>query len=150
MHRLAAHDARRLHLHAASFSAHQGAFAVYGLAEGIYHPAEQGVAHRNRQDVAGRADGLALLDLVDLAEHHRADGVFVQVQGQADGPVLKLKHLVDGRAGQPGNAGDAVAHLGDPPHLGQLNLGLEPLQVATDCLGDGSGVDGQLCHCSPR
>ena len=74
----------RLHLQAPAELGDDRALAVDGLAEGVDHPAEQGVADRHRQDPAGRPDDLALLERVDLAEHHRADGVLVQVEGQAD------------------------------------------------------------------
>ena len=43
----------------------------------------------------GRLDGLALFDLVDVAEHDGADRVLVEVEGEADGAVLELEQLVD-------------------------------------------------------
>ncbi len=112
MDRLAPGDARGLHLHAAGVLGVDGALAVDGLAEGVDHPAEQGVAHAHLEDVAGGLDRLALLDVAGLAEDHRADQLLFEVQGQPEGAVLELEQLVDGDAGQPAHPGDAVAHLG--------------------------------------
>ena len=100
MHRLAAHDAGSLDLHATRTSPAERALAVDGFTDGVHHSAEQGVAHRHREDVTGRTDRLALLDLVDLAEHHGADRVLVEVEGQTDRAVLELEHLVDRRIRQ--------------------------------------------------
>ena len=112
VHGLAAHDPGRLDLHPAQLGADQVALAVDGLAEGVDDTAEHAVADRHREDAAGRLDGLALLDLVDVAEHDGADRVLVEVEGEADRAVLELQQLVDGGVGQPGHAGDAVTDLG--------------------------------------
>src|SRR3954451_22295361 len=53
-HGLWAHDPGVLHLHAAALDVGERALAVDGLAEGVDHPAEQAVADRDREDVAGR------------------------------------------------------------------------------------------------
>ena len=60
-----------------------------------------------------------------VAEHDGADGLLVEVEGQADGAVLELEQLVDRRAGQAGDPGDAVADLGDPADLLDLDPGGE-------------------------
>ena len=88
------------------------ALAVDGLAEGVDDAAEHAVADGDGEDAARRLDGLALLDLVDVAEHDGADRVLVEVEGEADGAVLELEQLVDGGVGQARDAGDAVADLG--------------------------------------
>ena len=95
----------------------EGALAVDGLAQGVDHAAQQGVTERDRKDAAGGPDDLLLLEGVDLAEHDGADGVLVEVHGEAQGPVLELEQLVDRRAGQARDAGDAVADLDDAADL---------------------------------
>ena len=67
--------------------------------------AEQAVADGHRQDPAGGLDRLALLDALDVAEHHGADRVLVEVQGQAERAVLELEQLVDAALGQAGRRG---------------------------------------------
>jgi hypothetical protein len=54
VHRLAAHDAGRLDLHAAALGVGEGALAVDRVAEGVDDPAEQAVAdgHREMSPVA--------------------------------------------------------------------------------------------------
>src|ERR671930_104565 len=45
----------------------------------------------HRRDLAGPADGLALLHLVPLAEERGADVVLFEVEGEADDAVLELE-----------------------------------------------------------
>jgi hypothetical protein len=145
-HRLAAHDARRLDLHAAGLGAVDRALAVDRLTQGVDHPAQEGVAHRHGLDPAGGLDRLLLFEVVDLAQDDGADGVLVEVEGQAQRPVLELEQLVHRRAGQARHAGDAVADLDDPADLlGPDRRGVL-LHVALQRRGDLTGVDRQFCH----
>jgi hypothetical protein len=146
VHRLAAHDAGGLDLDPALDAADDRALAVHGLAEGVDHPPEQRVADRDREDAAGGADGLALLDPLRLAEHHGADRLLVEVQRQADGAILELEQLVDGGVGQAGDTGDAITDLGDAPDGPGLERGLEALEVLGQGGGDVVCGDGQLSH----
>ena len=106
------------------------------------------VAGRHRQDLAGGLHRGALAHGAAVAEHHGADRLLVEVQGQAAHAAFELEELVDADAGQPGHRGDAVAHLDDPADLGGLEPGLEALEVLLERCGDVRGVDGQLCHLS--
>ena len=134
-HRLAADDAGGLDLQPAGLGRVDRALAVDRLAQRVDHPAEQGVADRHRQDAPGRLDRLLLLEVVDLAEDDGADGVLVEVEGQAERAVLELEQLVDRGAGQAGDPGDAVADLDD----------------ATDLLGpDRRGVVLDVALAAPR
>ena len=69
---------------------------------------------------------LALLDVVDVAEHHGADGLLVEVQGQADGAGLELEQLVDRGVGKSRDPGDAVTDLDDPSDLPTATSGVKP------------------------
>ena len=149
VHGLAAHDAGRLDLDPALDAAHDRALAVHRLAERVDHPAEQRVADGHRQDAAGRADRLALLDAVGLAEHDGADRLLVEVQRQPDRAVLELEQLVDRGVGEAGHAGDAVADLGDAPDGLGLQRGLEALEALGEGGGDVVCGDGQLGHGRP-
>ena len=146
VHRLAAHDARRLDLHAAVLRVDQRTGAVDRLAQGVHHAAEHAVADGHGQDAPGRLDRLALLDRVGVAEHDGADRILVEVQRQADRAVLELEQLVDGAVGQARHAGDAVAHLGDATHRPGLERGLEALQVLLERRCDVGGRKRQLSH----
>ena len=145
-HRLAADDARSLDLHAAGLGAGDRAFAVDGLAQRVHHAAQEGVADRHRLDPAGRLDGLLLFEAVHLAQDDGADGVLVQVEGQAQCPVLELEQFVHRGAGQARHAGDAVTDLDDPADL----LGPDHRRVLIHVLlqrrRDLTGVDRQFCH----
>ena len=84
--------------------------------------------------------------LVHLAQDDGTDGVLVEVERQAQGPVLELEQLVHRRTGQPGDPGDAVADLDDAPDLlGAHGRGVV-LDVALQRLGDLTGVNRELCH----
>ena len=78
-------DAGGLDLEPAGLGGGDGALAVEGLAEGVHHPAEQRVADRDRQDAPGGLDQLLLLEAGVLAQDDRADGLLVEVEGQALG-----------------------------------------------------------------
>src|SRR5205814_9974477 len=62
---------------------------VDGVAQGIDDPAEEGVADRHREDLAGAVDLLALLDAGELAEDDDTDLAAVEVQRQAERAVLE-------------------------------------------------------------
>jgi hypothetical protein len=93
------------------------ALAVQRLAQRPDHAAEEAVADGHGQDLAGAADLLALLDLVELAEDDDADLADVQVERQAPDAVLELEQLVGHGRGQPLDPGDAVTALGDGADL---------------------------------
>ena len=122
------------------------ALAVDRDAEGVDDAAEQAVADGHREDLAGGLDRGALADGAAVAEHHGADRLLVEVQGQATDAALELEQLVDAHAGEARDGGDAVADLDDPADLGGRHVGREALEVLLERCGDVSGVDGQLCH----
>ena len=76
------------------------------------------------------------LDVVDLAEDHRTDGLLVEVQGEAERATLELEQLVDCSVGQARHTGDAVADLEDPPDLGLFQARGKPVEVLADRFGD--------------
>ena len=91
--------------------------AVDRLAQRVDHAAEEAVADRHRQDLAGAADRLALLDAAGSPRMHDTDLAHVEVQREAEHAVLELEQLVGHRRGQALDAGDAVAGLGDGADL---------------------------------
>ena len=98
--------------------------AVERVAERVDDAADQRVADRHRHDLAGAADGVALLDLLPLAEEHRGDVVLLEVQREAGDAVVELELLERDAAVEPVDAGDAVADLDDGADL--LDVGLRP------------------------
>ena len=88
-------DARGLDLEPAGLVGGDGALAVDRLAQGVDHPAEQGVADPDREDPPGRLDQLLLLEAGVLAQDDGADGLLVEVEGQSLGAVGELEDLVD-------------------------------------------------------
>ena len=145
-HRLALDDARGLDLEPAGRVGGDRALAVDRLAQGVDHPAEQGVAHPDREDAAGGLDQLLLLEAGVVAQDDGADGLLVEVEGQALGAVGELEDLVDRGAGQPGDPGDAVTDLDDAADLLGAHLGRVVVDVPLEGGGDLVGVDGQLSH----
>ena len=130
LHRLAVDDARRLELERAGLVGLDRPEAVQRTAERIDHAAEQRVAHGDARNAAGTPDGLALLDVLPLAEQRGADVVLLEVEREADDPVLELEHLEGDGVLEPVDASDPVADLQDGPDLGQVGLDvvlLDPL-----------------------
>ena len=117
------------------------------LAERVDHPAEEAVADRHREDLAGAVHRLALVDALLLAEDDHADLADVQVQGQAQRAVLEPEQLVGHRRGQPLDAGDAVTGLGDRADLLARDLRRVGRDVVVQRGADLVRGDRQLSHC---
>ena len=110
--------------------------AVDRVAERVDDAADQRVADRDAGDAAGAADGLALLDLLPLAEQRGADVVLLEVQRDAGDAVLELEHLQRDGALEAVDAGDAVADLQHRADLGQVGLDVEVLDPLLEEGGD--------------
>ena len=117
LHRLPLHHGRRLGLEQPELGVLDRALAVQRLAQRPDHAAEEAVADRHGQHLAGALDLLALLDLVELAEDDHADLAHVQVERQAPDAVLELEQLVGHGGGQALDPRDAVAALDDGAYL---------------------------------
>jgi hypothetical protein len=120
------------------------------LAERVHDAAEVAVADGDGEDLAGAAHRLPLLDPLEVAEDDDTDLAGVEVQRQAERAVLELEELVGHRRGQPADASDAVAGLGDRADLfpaGGLGLvvGHEALQRVPDLVR----TDRKLRHLVP-
>ena len=108
----------RLQLQGAALVGLDVAEAVDRVAERVDDAAEEGVADRDREDLAGAADLLALLDAAELAEDDDADLADVEVQRQARAcRPRSAAARWPSHAGQALDAGDAVAGLADAPDL---------------------------------
>ena len=110
------------------------ALAVERTAERVDDAAEQRLADGHARDLAGAADGLALLDLLPLAEERSADVVLFEVEREADDAVLELEHLQRDGVLEPVDARDAVADLEHGADLGEVGLDV----VLLDPLASGS------------
>ena len=104
--------------------------------ERVDHAAEQAVADRHAGDVAGALDGLALLDLVPLAEERGADVVLFEVEREARDAVIELEQLQRDAVLEPVNAGDPVTHLEDGADLGEVGLDVVLLDPLLEDRGD--------------
>ncbi len=63
------------------------------------------------QQLAGGADGISFFDAGVVAQHHDADGRFLEVERDALDAVLEFDHLAGHEARQAVDASDAVADL---------------------------------------
>ena len=126
----------RLELERARLVGLNGPAAVERAAERVDDTAEQGIADGDARDAAGPPDGLALPDVLPLAEEGGADIVLLQVEREADDAVLELEHLHRDRVLEPVEAGDSVADLQDGADLGQVRLDLEVFDSLLEDRGD--------------
>ena len=144
---LSGHDAGGLELQGAASLGLDLAQAVDGPAQRVNDATQVGVAHWHREDLAGAAHDLALVDAVEGPQDDDADLALLKVHGQARGAVLEGEQLVGHDAGQALDVRDAVSGEDDVPDLlgrdlgGLVGLG-ELVQGRADLLGP----DGQLCH----
>ena len=113
------------------------ALVVERAAERVDHAAEQRLADRDLEQLAGALDGVALDDLVPLAEQHRADVVLLEVQRQPGDVVGQLEHLQRHAVVEPVDAGDAVGDREHGADLGEVGaLGLQALDPLAQDLGN--------------
>ena len=96
--------------------------AVERAAERVDDPAEQRVADRDLEQRAGALDGVALDDLLPVAEQHRADVVGLEVEREPDDVVGQLEHLERHRVLEAVDARDAVGDREHGADLGQRAL----------------------------
>ena len=147
VHRLALHDGGRLQLERAALLADDLTEAVDRRAERVDHAAEEVVADRHGQDLAGALDLLALLDGGELTEDDDADLVHVEVEREAQGAVLELEQLVGHRRGQALDVRDAVTGVGDAADLFARGIaGLVGPDVAVQGIPDLVRTDRELRH----
>ncbi len=113
------------------------ALAVQRLAQRVDDPPQQRIADRHLEKAPGALDLVALLDLVPLAEEHRADVVRLEVQRQPSDVVGKLEQLAGHDVVEPVDARDAVGHGEHRAHLGEVGPAvLEPLDAVLEDAGD--------------
>jgi hypothetical protein len=132
LHRLTIDDAGGDALDRLSLIGLDGALAVDRPSQGIDHPPDERLAGGHGHDPPRAPDLVAFLDLVRLAQEHRADRVLLQVQRHAEDVVGQLQHLEVGAPVEAVNARDAVAHRDHAAHLGHV----ESVLVALDRLAD--------------
>src|SRR5262249_49567566 len=102
--------------------------------ERVDHAADQSIADRDAEELAGRPDGLPLVDVRVVAEDDHPDRRLLEVERQpADllpgARAFELDHLAGHHAREAVDPRDAVAHLEHAPDLGPQDLGLELLDL---------------------
>src|SRR5262249_47683981 len=115
--RLALDDAGGFELGRAGLRSVDVSAVVERAAERVDQAAEQLLADRDLEQVAGAFDGVALDDLAPLAEEDGADVVRLEVEREAGHPVRQLEHLQRHAVVEAVDAGDAV---GDRQHRADL------------------------------
>ena len=97
------------------------------------------------QQLAGALDGVALDDLLPVAEQHGADVVLLEVQREADDVVGQLEHLERHAVVEAVDARDPVADLEHGADLGEVGLaGVHPLDPVLEDVCDLVGLDFHL------
>ena len=129
-------DARRDDFDRAALLGDDRAFAVERVAERIDHAAEQLVADGHAQQAARASDFVAFGDRQVVAEDDDADGVFFEVERQADRAVGELDHLLGHDAREAVDAGDAVADFEHAADFADVDLRRELLDFLLNDRGD--------------
>ncbi len=142
VHRLAGDDAWRLDIDAAGLGVGDRPLAVDRLAERIDHAAEQALAHRHIDDLAGARHRIALADQAVIAEDHRADIVGLEVERHALEPRARERdELTRHHVLQAEDARDAVAHAQHLAGLGDVDLLVEGGDLLFEDLRNLGGAD---------
>ncbi len=135
-HRCALGDAGGDDFDRAAILGDDRALAVERIAERIDHAAQQLVADGNAQQAAGAADFVAFGDFQVVAQDDDADGVFFEVERQADRAVGELDHLLGHHAREAVDAGDAVADFEHAADFADVDLRGELLDFLLNDRGD--------------
>jgi hypothetical protein len=147
VHRLALDHAGGLQLQCPASDGLDVPEPVDRVAERVHHATEVAVPHRDREDLAGPADRLTLLDAGEVTQDDDTDLAGVEVQGEAERAVLELEELVGHHRGQPAHAGDAVAGLRNGADLFAAGgLGLVVRHEALKRVPDLVRTDRKLRH----
>ena len=117
------------------------------LAQRVNHAAQEGVANRNRKDLAGALNALAFGDAGEVAKDNDTNIAGIKVLGQAQSAVFEAKQLIGHDGGKTLHLGDAVTCRGYAADLGALSFArfvgrCELIQGIADVVG----VDGQFGH----
>ncbi len=116
LHRLALDDARRDDLHLAGLGRVNRAQPVHRPSQRVHHASHHGRPDGDLEHAGGAAHLVTLAKLEVVAEDHRPDVVFLEVERET-GDLLpglrhgELEHLPRHRGGEPVDPGDAVLHL---------------------------------------
>ena len=143
-HRHAVHHAGRQALDGAERLGDDRPLAVGRVAQRVHHAADQRLAHRHGHDALGPLDRVAFLDLGVIAQQHRADLVFFQVQRQPGHFVGKVEELAGHGVLQAVNARHTVADRDDRPDLADRDAAVVVLNLLADDFG--YFVSSNLCH----
>src|SRR6185503_19847677 len=136
VHVLPLDDARRDDVHAHVLRGLDRALAVERPPERIDDAADEALTRGRLDDATGRADLVAFLDVVVLAEDDRRDGVLFEVEREPERLVPEVEELRRLAARETVDPRDAVADLDDRPDVDGLGLGLEPLDLRLQDVGD--------------
>ena len=151
LHRLPIDDAGREALDRQELLRQDRALAVDRLAERVDDAAEHLVADRHGDDAAGALDGVAFLDLLEVAEQHGADAVLFEVQRDAEHAVRELEHLAGHGALDAVHARDAVADRDDAADFGHVDVDGVAADLVANDLGDFVRSDVHLSDpCRPQ
>ena len=150
-HRLAIDDARRDALDGQVGLRGDRPLAVDRLAERVDHAAEHLVADRHRDDAAGALHLVAFLDLLELAEEHRADAVLFEVERDAEDAVRKRDHLAGHGPFDAADARDTVADRHDVADFGHVHVDRIVADLIANDAGDVFSSDvHRWCAVKPR
>ena len=117
-----------------------------GWPSGLTTRPKNAVADGDRQHLAGALDLLALFDLLEVTEDHRADAVLVQVEGDAEDSARELEQLLGHHRRQTFDVRDTVAGIDDGADLLAGGVGGEGLYVLFDGALNVISGDCQLGH----
>src|SRR6266550_4605634 len=120
------------------------ALAVDRFAERVHHPADERIAHRHLDDLAGGPDLVAFFDALIGPEDDRADRILLEVERDAADPALEFEQLEGLCTLQAVDLRDPVADLGNDAHVRGQDRDVELLDPALDQAADFVGTDAHM------
>ena len=112
------------------------ALAVDRLPERIHHAADELLADRHGDDAARPLDRVPFANLGVLAQQHRADAVFFEIERDAVHAMRELEHLAGHGFLDTMHPGDAVTDRHDRADLGDIDVDGVAADLVANDLGD--------------
>src|SRR5690349_23288041 len=109
------------------------------VAEHIHHTPDEGLAYRHLHDAAGALDEIAFANGLKLAEQHRTDLVFFEIERKTTHVVRKLEQFAGHHLFKAVQLRDPVANLDDGSDFSNGHAGIEVLDLFANNVVDFAG-----------
>ncbi len=139
---LAEGDTRRNPFYWSGFGSTNRTLPINRITKSINHAADEFIAHGYLNDAASGPHLIALFDVLIVAQHHRAYGLFLKVESKAHRPIGELKQLGIASITEAMGSSHAVAGLNNDTYVSCDRRSLKLLDLLSEDGCDLFGANG--------